>query len=252
MFKIILILLIPTICLSQESEFKNESEVSLIQTGGNSSVETYNAKTHFSLKKKKRSYSFGGHYTYGSTEQVNTNGEKENIISARNWDAHTRYEQELNKDLSGFTGLQFEGDEFSGYNQRENIDIGAKHIFLKTDKALFFAELGARYTVERKTTRDKDNEDVFNYSKGRLFLEYSKKTSETFSYKFWAEYLPNFTENDDYLINFEPSIAYILSSTFSLKTAYKGIYDNAPSIDDAGERKEYLDFTFTTSIIAKF
>jgi hypothetical protein len=33
-----------------------------------------------------------------------------------------------------------------------------------------------------------------------------------------------------------------------LKTGYKGIYDNQPNI----EGNEYTDFTFTTSILAKF
>jgi putative salt-induced outer membrane protein len=252
MFKILFAFLIINNALATDSVVKNESELSLIQTGGNSSVETYNLKTESNLKKEKKSYSFGGHYTLGSSEQTDTNGDKEKIESARNWDFHTRYEQDMSEKFSGFFGLQYEGDEFSGYKQRENIDLGAKYIITKTDKVNSFTELGARYTIERKVLRDDDNEDVFNYTKARLYYEFARKSSESFSYKFWAEYIPNFTESKDYLISFEPSINYVLSNTFSLKTAYKGVYDNEPALDAAKNRNEYLDYTFTTSIIAKF
>ena len=235
-----------------ESVIKNETELSLIQSGGNSSVETYNAKTEFSLKKVKRAYSFGGHYTLGSSDKVLDDGKKEKSESARNWDAHTRYEQDISKRFSGFLGLQFEGDEFSGYKQRENMDLGAKYSLTKNDKVNSFLELGARYTIERKVNRDKDGDDVFRYTKGRLYYEFARISSEALSYKLWAEYIPNFTESKDYMISFEPSLVYFLSSTFSLKTAYKGVYYNQPSIDKFDNRNEYLDYTFTTSLLANF
>lgn len=234
------------------AQVTNESEVSLLQTGGNSVVETYNAKTEFNLQEEKKSYSFGGHYTLGASEKVDENGETEKVESARNWDAHARFEQQVSQHLGAFVGLQYQGDEFSGYKQRENADLGGKYTLTKTDKVSSFLEFGIRYTIERSLARDEDDEDVFNYTKARLYYEFSHKVSKTLFYKFWAEYIPNFSESEDYLATFEPSIAYVLSETFSLKTAYKGIYDNQPSIDSTGQRNEYLDYIFTTSLIAKF
>ena len=249
MLKIVFLLLFTS---SAYAAITNESEVLLLQTGGNSVVETYNAKTIFSLKKDKRSYTFSGHYTLGVSEQTDANGDTEKIESARNWDALVRYEQELNAKLSGFTALQYEGDEFAGYKQRQNTDLGLKYILTKTDKINSFVEFGARYTMEKSTTRDEDGDDQLDYTKARFYYEFSNKVSKTLSYKFWTEYIPNFTDNEDYLLNFEPSLSYVLSDTFSLKTAYKGIYDNQPAVSDSGERDEYLDFIFTTSLIAKF
>lgn len=244
----LVVFLLPALVMA-ETKFSNESEVSLIQTGGNSSVETYNAKTLSKWAKEKRTYSFGGHYTLGSSEQTDeTSGDKETVESARNWDVMAKYEQVLSGKLSGFVALQYEGDEFSGFKQRENVDLGAKYTITNSDKTKSFAELGARYTIERKVVRDDEDEDVFNYTKARLYYEIAYKKSETLSYKFWVEYLPNFTESEDYLITYEPSIAYVLTSTFSLKTAYKAVYDNLPNVDGY----ENTDYTFTTSIIAKF
>jgi putative salt-induced outer membrane protein len=244
----LILLLLPVIAIA-ETKFKNNSEVTIIETGGNSSVETYNGKTLSTWEKEKRSYSLGGHYTLGYNEVTDTNtGDKEKVESVRNWDVNVRYEQILSKRFSGFSILQYEGDEFAGYKQRENVDLGAKYLITKTDKLNSFAELGARYTIEKTTQRNDDNEDVFNFTKGRLFYEVSYKQSESLSYKFWAEYLPNFTKSEDYIISYEPSVAFVLSKTFSLKTAYKSVYDNEPNIEGG----ESTDYTFTTSLLASF
>lgn len=231
-----------------QTKFSNESEISSIQTGGNSKVETYNLKTLSKWNKEKSTYSFGGHYTLSASEQVDDNGDEEKITSARNWDANVKYERELTKAFSFFSAIIYEGDEFSGIDQRENLDIGAKYYFTKTDKTTSFSELGLRYSVEKRTTRDEDNEDKFNFSKGRVYYEVDHKYSETVSYKFWLEYLPNFTDSEDYLVSYEPSIAVVLTNMFSLKVAYKSSYDNVPNI----EGNENTDYTFTTSLIAKF
>jgi putative salt-induced outer membrane protein YdiY len=84
--------------------------------------------------------------------------------------------------------------------------------------------------------------------KARLYNEYDEKYSETLQYKFWLKYVPNFTDGKDYLINGEASITSILNSTFSLKVAYKGMYDNSPAKSGF---KNY-DYLTTTSLVAKF
>ena len=110
-------------------------------------------------------------------------------------------------------------------------------------------EAGYRYTVEKLTVaEDGTGGEDQDFSKLRFYYEIDKKVTKTFSYKFWTEYLPNLDEPEDYIITFEPSIAVVLDDTFSLKVAYKGIYDNQPNI----EGNEYLDYTQTTSLIAKF
>lgn len=244
----VLVILLPVFAFA-ETKFSNESEVSIVQTGGNSTVETYNAKTLSKWEKAKRSYSLGGHYTLGTSEQTDeTTGDTENAESARNWDVNLKYDQKLTKTIDGFAAIQYEGDKFAGYNQRENLDVGLKHIMKNTDKLKTFIEAGARYTIERRVERNEDNEDVLNFTKGRLYYEISHQKNESLSYKFWVEYLPNFTEAQDYMISYEPSIAFVLDGNFSLKTAYKAIYDNEPNV----EGNEYTDYTFTTSLLAKF
>ena len=242
------LLLILLITSNLQAKVSNESELSLIQSGGNSVAETNNLKTETKLVKEKRTYSIGGHYTLSSSEVIDENGDKKTVESARNWDVNTKYEQELTKKFSGVLGFKVEGDEFSGLSQRENTDLGVKYFIHKDDKINSYVQLGLRYSTERTTTRNEDDEDHFKYTKGNVFYEITHKMSESLSYKFWFEYLPNLTKSEDYQITYEPSLIFVLSNTFSLKTGYKGIYDNQPNI----EGNEYTDFTFTTSILAKF
>ena len=227
---------------------KNESELTFIQTGGNSNVESYNLKTATSILTQDYTFSLSGHYFLSTYEKEDENGSLQDIESARNWDIALKGERNLSKRFNAFSQVQFEGDKFSGYTQRDNYDIGGKYKIITTDKENLFVELGYRYTVERKAEPAEDEDSIKYDNKGRLYAEYDKKISEALSSKFWIEYLPNFTEEEDYIISFEPSLSVLLNNIFSLKMAYKGIYDNQPNI----EGNKYLDFNYTTSLIARY
>jgi len=248
--KMFLLLLVPFIAMAQDKKWSNESELSIVQAGGNTSLETYNLKTESSLKKTKRVYSLGGHYTLGNGEVVDQTDSTKKVKeeTARNWDAHARYEQILSETFDGFFGVMYEGNEFSGFKQRENYDLGGKYKLHTGDDFNSFFELGFRYTTERALVRDVNNEDTFNDYKGRLYYELNHAVHSGLSYKFWTEYVKNFTRSEDYLINFEPSMAFTINSSFSLKLAYKGMYDNQP----ATVGNKYLDWAYTTSLLAKF
>lgn len=239
-----------TLTLSAQAQWKNESALTIIKTGGNTELETYSAKTESTLKKEKRSYSFGGHYTLG-TKGVDNNDDGEfdgKEDTARNWDAHARYTQDLTVKTAAFIGIIFQGDEFAGYEQRENYEIGGKYKFVESEELNSFATLAYRYTIEKLGEDDPNGEDTLRDNKGVAYYEINKEIREGFSYKFWIEYVYNFTRTPDYLINFEPSIAFAINDTFSLQLAYKGMYDNAPATDDL----EKMDFQYTTALLANF
>lgn len=230
------------------NKLSNESEVSLIQTGGNTNVETYNAKTLTKYEMEKSVFELSGHYTVAFFETTDDDGDTVKAESARNWDMKGKYERVISSRFNGFTALQYEGDEFSGFKQRENFDLGGKYLITKTDKKTTSAELGARYTIEKTLNRDENGDDVFNFSKARIYIEHAQTVSKALSFKLWIEYLPNFTRGEDYLVNYEPSVSFLFNSMFSLKTAYKVVYDNQPNI----EGNERSDTIFTTSLLARF
>lgn len=229
---IILCVLFPVSALAQ---YTNESELAMVKTGGNSDVQTTNSKTTNLIKWDLNQFRFGGHYIYGETNDG---------VSARNWDVNTKYERELTPKVSYAFGEMVEGNQFVGIKTRYNTDAAAKYYYIRSDVRNIFTELGYRYTVEDRYSPSSNTFD----NKGRLYNEINHKISETVQYKLWLEYIPNFTDTRDYLVNGEASLTSILNSIFSLKVAYLGVYDNRPA---QSEFKNY-DYTTTTSLVAKF
>ncbi len=247
-FVLFLILSVPVCSFAQLEKFENESEVTSIKTGGNTNVQTYSLKSTSKLIYDKYIFTFSGHYFLSLFRTVDNNGDTVDQESARNWDFSAKGERDLNKRLNVFTGIRYEGNEFSGFTQRDNYDIGGKYKIINTDKEKFFTELGYRYSVERLTEPNSDGDDILFDNKGRLYIEYKKTVNEALSYTLWVEYLPNFSRPEDYLVNFEPSLSVLLTSIFSLKVSLVGNYDNRPGI----EGNKNLDYTNATTLIARF
>lgn len=244
---VILFVSLPVITLAAKGPFSHRSQASIVTTGGNSRVETYNAQTSNTYKVGKRSYILNGHYTLGLAESDDDDS-NDLVESARNWDAAFRYEQEIAPHLSLYSGIQYEGNTFAGFLQRENFDIGEKYTFVDTEKELLTLVYGYRYTEEHRTEVDEETgERVLHFNKGNFELTYRKKR-KSFTLGFWVQYLPNFTREKDYQINAEPYFSMILSDIFSIKLAYKMLYDNEPNIDG----NERIDWQYTTSLVAEF
>ncbi len=230
----LLIIVLMMASFAAHAQFKNESEVSTVKTSGNTKVQTYLFKTLSKYEKDKATYTFGGHYTYG---------ENRSELSARDWDVNLKYEQTLSDRLSFYLGEIVEGYRFQGVKARYNSDAGLKYFFIKSDPKNFFTELGYRYTIE-----DRYDLATSYENKARAFVEWNHKTSETFQYRLWAEYVPNFTIDNDYLLTYEGSATSIINSVFSLKVSYKTIRRNVP-VSDTFKKEDSL---FTTSLVAKF
>lgn len=236
-----ILLLLPVLVFGAEYDFTNKTGLSIVKAGGNSDLETYNLQTDTTGTKGKSTLGFGGHYTLGTADGTE---------SARNWDGNVKYSFKQTKNFGYYTAVQYEGDEFAGYDQRNNYDLGFKYVLANDDKVKSHFELGYRYTEEMLTNGPDED-----FQKGRLFYTYSRKASKTLSYAFWTEYIPNFDEEQDFLINFEPSLSVALDDTFSLKVAYRGSYDGQPQFTTTNgvtTENERLDYVQTTSLIANF
>lgn len=219
-------------------DFEHKSEFSSATSRGNSPYESYNTKTtNRVILDKMHDITFGGHYTYGSINE-------DQLEIARNWDANFKYLTAFTKKNYAFLGFVVEGDEFAGYSERNNIDLGVSTKYIDTDVFKIYFEYGYRQTVEVPIDSSGTNKD----QKLRFYAVLDDEITKNSSFNFWLEYVPNLSRTDDYLINFEPSFRVAVNSIFSLKIAYKGMYDNLPAI----ESRKYYDETYTTSLLAKF
>lgn len=239
-FSAFLLYLIPTnFAFAEEvkTTFKNQSELGVVIAGGNTKSQTVNLKTNSEYTWSKNLLRGYGALLYGKAD-----GE----INARNWNAGLRYEREVGKRLSLFFGILYEVDKFAGYDSRRSADLGVKYYFIKEQDHYLFNEGGYRYTYEDRV--DGSAKDSLTSHIARLYAEWGKNLSETTKIKFWAEYLPDFADSNNYKLNFEPSLQMIVRENFSVKLAYKGNYQNQPA---TAENLQF-DYTYTTSLVADF
>lgn len=213
----------------------NESLVGVVRVGGNSDSESYNGK-------QKTIYTLDSNAVTATAQYLET--KTTGVQTGKAWDAALRYERIFSPLWSAFLQHGAESDTYAGYTQRDNSDIGAKYYMIQDDDEKLFSELGYRYTK----TLSSQAAPTKHESYGRAYVEYNRTFNASVSGKVWVEYLPNFTNSDAYLMNYEPSITVLMNSVFSLKMAYLVKYHNltlAPT-----EKKE--DTTFTTALVAKF
>lgn len=212
---------------------KGEAEAGgILQSGANNS-ESYNSKflgTYTLLE--KNIFTVSGRYL-----RTTANG----VESVRNWEAGVRYTRDLNDDFGVYVGQKIESDIFNGYLQRESTDAGLRYSVIKSEATNWFFEAGYRYQKLMPMTLDTTYSNL-----GRIFTEFNKQLDTTLSFRYWAEYLPNFTDHEAYLANTEASLNIMLNSVFSLKLAYLIQYQNMPSVD------EYTTNTTTMNLVAKF
>lgn len=232
--KIIFITLLFAMSFSSLAQFKSEDSASVNITGGNTDLKTYTFKSDNAYTLDKSVFKMNGSYHYGESDSVR---------SAENWALGLRYDYNAFPKTGMYVGELIEADRFAGYDRRYNTDLGLTHSIYKTDLKALLVEAGLRYAVEKPLDNSEDKKDF----KGRVYGEISHTLKENIKGKFWIEYLPNFSESEDYLVNLEPSLIVTLTSTFSMKTAYLWKFDNLPP---AGKSK--YDHNYTLSLIANF
>jgi putative salt-induced outer membrane protein YdiY len=216
------------------SDFSNESEASVVVSGGNTEIEVYNFETENTYTWEENEVKAGGHYTYGTSSGV---------LSARNWDLNARYDRSLSKMTGLFTAYEYEEDKFRGLNFRQNADLGFLFKSIRSDKQKLDFETGYRFSKE-KNLKDITNE----LHKSRYAFSYQYKSDRAWSFKIKSELLLNHTDKSDTIFNAEPSFNVSLSDIVSFKITYKAIYDNQPN---EGVDKKY-DYQVTSGLIAKF
>ncbi|WP_413569064.1 YdiY family protein [Bdellovibrio sp. HCB117] len=213
--------------------WKGEAEAGVIVVSGNNDSESYNAKAKTEYTVDKNLYAAFGRYLKTTSLGVE---------SARNWEAGVRYERQFTDYLSVFVGQKAESDIFNGYLQRDSTDAGLKYFLTKTDEFTWTLEAGYRYQKTLPTTGQTTHDNL-----GRIYTEVNKALDKTLAFKYWAEYLPNFTEPEAFLANTEASLNIMLNSVFSLKLAYLLQYQNQPPADG-----KYSTTTTTMNLVAKF
>ena len=220
---------------ADETALSNEAEAGIVISSGNASSQTYNLQDKSVYKLPAQVFSFEARYL-----QTIANS----LESARYWLFGIKAEQVLSESFNIYLGQNVESNIFAGFNQRYNTDIGGKYIFIKSEDMNWFGEAGYRYALTNQTPSG--TQAAVHLI--RIYSEVVNNWNKSVSTKLWVEGTPNITNSNGYRIMGEASLSVVLTSVFSVKTAYLVKYDNAPP---PGITKN-TDTFFTTSLVAKF
>jgi putative salt-induced outer membrane protein len=223
----------------KKNPYSNESQVAIVQTGGNTISDSYSLKQVSAYVVGQNTFKGSGDFLQSRSEDLTTGVSSE---TAFRWDAGLRYERSVSERWSAFVGYLLESDKYAGFMQRHNTDLGGKYAIIKSANFNLVSEAGYRYIQQNNT----DGTQPYS-NNGRLYLEAIYQLNASNSAKLWFEYLPNFTTSAAWKANSEASISSAISSIFSLKVAYLTNINNEPV---AGKKK--TDTTLTTALVAKF
>jgi putative salt-induced outer membrane protein len=219
---------------AETKNWSDVAELSYVQTGGNTKVQT--VLLNNTLK-------------YLPTERViglwNLNflyGEIDNEKTAERYFTELRADYLWTERFYSFGNATWLKDQFAGLDARYYAGLGVGYFFVKTPKHTLVTEAGLNYTVEEFT----DNTDR-GYLGGRLFGKYTYSFTEKNFFSQSVEYLPDFKEASNYLVNSETALVSTLNGNLSLKTSYLVRYDNEPA---AGKKK--TDTIASAAVVANF
>lgn len=233
---VVLGLILPSFSsLMAEDGFSNQSEASVVVTGGNTDLQVYNFKTMNKYIQQKNTYTLSGHYTYGTSEEE---------LNARNGKGMLRYDRAFNDWLGGIAAYEYEQDKFRGFLYRQNFDLGLSASLVKTDRQSLKVEVGYRFTREKAVVVP----NPVNFQKSRYAAIYEYKAQKNWSFTSTQELLLNHSESEDTIFTIEPALNMVLTDRISFKFGYKGIYENLPKTP--GIRK--FDYQITSGLIANF
>lgn len=204
-------LLISQYAFAQEEtvKFKGESEASSVVVSGNSTSETYSAKT-------KNTYAISEPdllTAFGSYLQSRAGGTENN----KYWSAGLRYDRVIEKDLFNvFVQRKAEADPLNGYVQRDISELGGKYVFVKNEALTWFGEIGYQ-SQDTLVTAGVARETV---GFARIYSEAQYQLNPSTKTKLWVEHLPNLKRSNESQSNAELSLSVAMNNIFSLKTAY--------------------------------
>lgn len=217
----------------ESRSFKNETELGIVVTGGNTDVSTLTFKQSNSLIFTSNSIHLHARYLRSTSQEIE---------QAFQWGFGAKFEQILNDRVGLILGQLVEANPYQKINQRYATDAGVKVHFYRKEKDLtWFAETGYRFTRENYPG------SFANLNFLRISSEIENYLAESLSAKLGVEFLPNLDRWKGYQFNGAASINAAVSSVVSLKTGYELRYNNEPPVG----AKAPSDRIFTTSIVAK-
>ncbi len=216
----IFILLIVSILISgsliaQNKNWSNSTELSFVNTSGNTEVTTLSAKNKL---------------TYKFTPKIETllqlaalYGKSDGVKNSESYSAKLKGSYLISEKFYTSLITGWSKDEFAGIDSKMWLGPALGYKLLSGTKHSLNFEAGVEYVDERFT--DDTSNDYFN---GRAFTEYKFALTEKSNFGQSLEFNLDFEDSNNYNATSITSVTTSLSDFLSLKASYNINYVNAP------------------------
>lgn len=220
---------------------QGSAAVGFSQTSGNANATT----TNFTNKLK---YSMKGWAV--AQDLVFFYGEANDKVNANFWNGGFRGERKVYPRLAVFVATRFDRNVLQGISTRfeEGIGIDIGVVDATNDKLNL--SLGGS-AFQQSLTPGTTSNFKRNFPAARAAIDYKHKFSEQAYFQQIAEYLPNLSDTNSYLVNTESSIVAPLIKNLGIKIGYVVRYNSEPPIRDDVALKP-TDTFFSSGITYSF
>jgi putative salt-induced outer membrane protein len=202
--------------------FQGSLALGFSQTSGNASATTTNVTN-------KLKYTFDGWSI--AQDLVFFYGEANHKVNANFWNGGLRAERRLMPRLGMFYATRFDRNVLQGISSRfeEGVGFDIKIVDEKRDH-LNIALGGSAF--QQTLTPGSTSTFNRNFPAARAAGDYKHAFSELAFFQQTAEYLPNLSDTNSYLLNSESAIVAPLMKTLGIKVGYVVRYNSQPPVRD--------------------
>ncbi len=202
--------------------FEGSLALGFSQTSGNASAITTNVTN-------KLKYTFDGWAV--AQDLVFFYGEANDKVNANFWNAGLRAERRLTPRLGMFFASRFDRNVLQGISSRFEEGFGLDFKVVDAKRDHFTVALGGS-AFQQSLTPGTVSTFKGNYPAARAAGDYKHNFSDLAFFQQTAEYLPNLSDTNSYLINTESAVVAPLMKTLGIKVGYVVRYNAAPPVRD--------------------
>lgn len=205
----------PAAAWGEDKGWRDEAELSFIDTSGNTDVTTLSAKNTLIVPLSDR---MTGTWKLGALY-----GRSQGVRNAESYFTELRGDYSFSEQYYSFANAGWFKDTFAGIDARYYVGAGLGYKVLAGPAHFLLGEAGVTGTREETTDgRDRD------FLGARLFGKYEYRFTEKNRFSQSLEVLFDFDELDNWNVVSETALVSSLTGSLSLKASYVVKYDNEP------------------------
>lgn len=227
---------------SEEGELEASSWVTDLNaalniTDGNSETTTLNLGAHTQWEQGPHEFTAEANYNYGESAKRDPEGTKTTSTTIDNLSFDSQYNHLFTERVYALITLSALKDELADINYRVISGPGLGVYLVKEENWFLRVEAGVAYLVEEVA------DDKSDYATGRVAQRFERELGENALVWQSLEYLPEFGDLENYLLNTEIGARAKLKGNLSLRMVLQSRYDNTPA-----QNLERNDLTFLAGI----